>query len=169
VLELSDMTTPDGITIRRELRAGDLEAIADLHTRIYSREHAMEAGFVEDIVAALHRASESGWPENGGVHILEGGGEMTGTMAWTDEGDHARIRWVLLAPELRGEGLGRQLVEEMVDEIDARGYELTVLTTFSALRRAAAIYRSLGFVLVDSRAHDSWGPTVEMQRYERRR
>jgi GNAT superfamily N-acetyltransferase len=169
VLELSPMTTPDGITIRRDLLPGDVEAIVALHSRIYTAEHAMGPGFVLDVADALSQATDEGWPRRGGVWLVEVRGELAGTIAWTDEGDQARIRWVLLDSPLRGQGFGRSLIEDVVGEIDAAGYELIVLTTFSDLRVAAHVYRSLGFVLVSSQPHVSWGPTVELQRYERRR
>ena len=162
------MTSSDGLTIRRELRPGDVEAITALHARVYTAEHDMGPAFVTDVAGALGEALAGGWPEAGGVRLVEAGGELAGTAAWTHEGDHARIRWILLDRNLRGQGLGRTLVEEILAEIDAAGYELVVLTTFSALRRAARIYRSLGFVVVASEPHVSWGPTVELQRYERR-
>ncbi len=169
MLTLSRIPTPDGVTIRRELRPGDLEAIAGLHSRVYTAEHGMGPHFVEDVAGALREAVDAGWPQRGGMWLVESGGELAGTMAWTDEGDHARIRWVLLDAPLRGQGLGRALIEEAVAEVDAAGHGLTVLTTFSDLRFAARIYRSLGFEIVDSKAHEHWGPIVELQRYERHR
>ena len=167
MLELSPLTSPDGLTIRRELRPGDIQSIVDLHARIYTAEHGMGRGFVADVADALSEASEHGWPGSGGVRIVEAGRELAGSTAWTDEGDHAKVRWVLLDARLRGKGLGRALLEETLEEIDAAGYEIVALTTFSELRTAAHLYRSLGFVLVESKPHVSWGPTVELQRYER--
>jgi ribosomal protein S18 acetylase RimI-like enzyme len=169
MLELAPMTSSDGLTIRGELRPGDLEAIARMHGRIYTAEHGVAPAFEQDVADALAAAVANGWPDRGGVRIVELDGELAGSMAWTVEGDHAKLRWVLLNPSLRGRGLGRSLLRDLLEEIDAAGHEVVVLDTFSALRTAAHLYREQGFVVVDSRPHVRWGPTVELQRYERRR
>ena len=53
----------------------------------------------ESVAAAVDR----GWPEGGGVWIVERNGKVAGSVALTDEGDGVgKIRWVLLAPDLRG-------------------------------------------------------------------
>ena len=169
MLELAPMTAGDGLTIRSELQPGDVEAITALHARVYTAEHDVGPAFVTDVHNALQEAIGRGWPQAGGVRLVEADGGLAGTAAWTEEGDRARIRWILLGERLRGRGLGRTLVEAMLEEAHAAGYQLVELVTFSALRRAAGIYRSLGFVVVDSQTHVSWGPVVELQRYERRR
>jgi ribosomal protein S18 acetylase RimI-like enzyme len=170
MLGLEPMTSSDGVTIRRELAPGDMGAIAGLHGSVYAVEHEMGPLFEADVATGLARAADSGWPErSGGVWIVENGGRVAGSMAWTDEGDHAKVRWVLLHPDLRGRGLARGMLSELLAEADEAGHELVVLDTFSDLRAAAGMYRSAGFVVVGSQPHDRWGPTVELQRYELRR
>jgi GNAT superfamily N-acetyltransferase len=87
-------------------------------------------------------------------------------VALTDEGDGVgSLRWVLLAPELRGAGLGRRLVGEAVDRARALGMHRVELYTFSALRTAARIYREAGFRVVNSYERSDWGPTITYQEY----
>jgi ribosomal protein S18 acetylase RimI-like enzyme len=77
------------------------------------------------------------------------------------------LRWVVLDPGLRGRGLGRRLVEEVLDFAEAAGYQLVALETFSDLTAAAAIYRSNGFELQWEETAPRWGrETVTYQRYE---
>ena len=169
MLGIEPMTTRDDVTIRRELAPGDIGAITALHGSLYAAEHRMGPLFEADLASGLARAAESGWPESsGGVWIVEAEGRVAGSMAWTDEGDHAKVRWVLLHPDLRGRGLARALLAELLAEVDGAGHELVVLDTFSDLRAAAGMYRSFGFAVVGSRPFERWGRTGELQRYELR-
>ena len=101
---------------------------------------------------------------------LTDAGEIAGSLALTEEDDGpAKIRWFLLAPSLRGQGLGRRLLTELVAEADEAGHERLCLVTFSDLRSAARLYRSLGFEITDSYRDGRWGRPLLLQRYERRR
>jgi GNAT superfamily N-acetyltransferase len=158
------------VTIRRELRTGDLAAIQRLHGAIYGREHGVNATFEDDVAEALAAALDAGWPERGGFWAVEKEGRLAGTLALTEESPGAaRVRWFLLDPSLRGLGAGRRLLEELIAEADEAGYELLLLDTFSELRTAAHLYRGHGFAVTDEREWTRWGPTLLLQRYERRR
>jgi len=73
----------------------------------------------------------------------------------------------VLAPALRGRGLGRRLVAELLSEARAAGLQKLGLETFSALTSASRIYRDAGFRLVSERETDVWGPPILYQGYER--
>jgi putative acetyltransferase len=64
----------------------------------------------------------------------------------------AEIRKMYLLPEARGRGLGRRLLQELVEEARAGGFERVVLETASVLKEAISLYRSFGFVPLE-RAH----------------
>ena len=157
--------------VRRERRPGDVEAIVELHRRLYLPVYGLDESFVAGVEAGVREAASRGWPgEREGIWIVESGGEVTGSVALTDQGaGEARLRWVVLAPELRGHGLGRRLITEAVELARHGGYGLIALETFSELRAAAAIYRSLGFELVAAETGPKWGrPDLTFQRYELR-
>ena len=58
------------------------------------------------------------------------------------------LRWFVLDPQLRGRGLGRRLIAELLELAEWIGYERIALETFSELRAAAHLYRSFGFEVV---------------------
>jgi RimJ/RimL family protein N-acetyltransferase len=153
--------------IRRELQPGDAEAIVALHERLYPAEHQRNEEFVAQVAASVAKAVARGWPEGGGVWIVERDGKVAGSVALTDEGDGVgKLRWVLLAPDLRGNGLGRRLVGEAVERARELGMRRVELETFSALRAAARISRAAGFQVVAARERSDWGPTITYQSYQ---
>jgi GNAT superfamily N-acetyltransferase len=157
------------VTIRGDLRPGDMEAIVAQHGQIYPVQNGVGPEFVAGVAASVQRAVDAGFPrEREAVRIVEVDGRHVGSIALTDEGDgEATLRWVLLDPELRGSGYGRALIEEMVQHARDEGFTLLSLETFSELEKAAAIYRSLGFELVSSDQGPRWGRDfIDYRRYE---
>jgi ribosomal protein S18 acetylase RimI-like enzyme len=170
MLEVAPISPADPVTIRRDLREGDPEAITRIHGRIYAAEYGLGGSFEPDVALALERAISAGWPERGGVWIVEHDDEIAGTLALIEEDLRtARIRWFLLDPSVRGLGLGRRLLAELAAEADAAGYEVIRLETFSELTVAARLYRSFGFEVVGAHHDDRWGRMLLHQEYERRR
>ena len=138
---MSAATTSD-ITVRRHLKDGDADAIAELHRRVYGSEYRLNEQFVD------------------------GDEQLLGALGLTDEGDGAgRVRWLVLDPALRGRGLARSLVAELLDEARAAGLHTLTLETYSDLTAAARIYRDAGFRVQWERVHDDWGPAVTFQGY----
>lgn len=158
--------------IRRQLRAGDVGAIAEQHGRLYRREFGLDVSFEAELARALYAAAERGWPtDREGIWVVERAGTLCGSLVLTDEGDgEGRVRAFLLEPSLRGRGLGRRLLEELVERATATGYELLSLYTFSELHAAARLYTRHGFVVVSEETGPRWGmERMTYQRYELQR
>lgn len=155
-------------TVRRDLRPGDLGAIVAHHGRVYRPEYGVDSTFEAHVGASVSAAGMRGFPRPGeGIWIVEAGGRHAGSLALTDEGERGCVRWFVLDPELRGRGLGRRLVAELVAEAEAAGYEGLYLETFSDLRAAAHIYRSHGFELTGEQTGPRWGRAdLTYQHYE---
>jgi GNAT superfamily N-acetyltransferase len=152
--------------IRREMRPGDPEAIVAMHERLYPAEHDRNDRFVAMVRKSVEDAVDAGWPEGGGIWVVERSGEFSGSVALTDEGDGVgALRWVLLAPELRGAGLGRRLIGEAIERARELGMRRIELYTFSALRAAGRIYREAGFEVVNSFERSDWGSKITYQEY----
>jgi ribosomal protein S18 acetylase RimI-like enzyme len=169
MLSLRDRDAAGEVTVRSDLRAGDIGAITRLHGTLYAAEYGMDARFEAGVAEGLAKAVQAGWPQRGALRIAERDGRLAGSVALTvEEAGRGRLRWVLLEPAVRGMGLGRRMVSEAVAEADAAGLELVDLQTFTELRAAGHIYRSLGFEVVETRRFSGWGRPILMQRYERR-
>ena len=156
-------------SIRREMRPGDLGAIIEMHGRVYAGEHGNDERFEAMVAATVARAGQRGFPsEREGIWIVERDGVFSGSLAYSDEGDgSAMVRWFLLDSELRGAGLGRRMLTELVAEAREHGYSRLCLETFSLLRAAARLYLSFGFEVVSNDTAPSWGhAAIDYQRYE---
>jgi N-acetylglutamate synthase-like GNAT family acetyltransferase len=157
------------IEIRRKLREGDLEEIVAFHGRIYGREYGVDDRFEEMVAGAVGDAVRRGFPgEHERVWIVERDGEFAGCLALTDAGDDSgAVRWFVFAPSVRGRGLGRRLMDELVAEAQELGFERLKLETFSDLTVAAGMYRSYGFEIVDEDTRPRWGrDSITYQYYE---
>lgn len=158
----------DALTIRRELRPGDLGAVVAFHGRVYGPEYEVDGRFEAFVASSVAEAGKRGFPgPREAIWIVERNGELAGCLGLTDDGDAGVVRWFVFDRSVRGRGLGRRLLEELLDTARELGYERLRLETFSELRTAAHLYRSLGFELVDEDTAPRWGrDAITFQRYE---
>jgi ribosomal protein S18 acetylase RimI-like enzyme len=157
------------LRIRRGLRPGDLGAIVAHHGRVYGREYGVDPRFEGHVAASVARVAGRGFPKaREAIAIVEVGGEHAGSIALTQEGeDSAAIRWFVLDAGLRGHGLGRRLLGDMLAHAEQSGYALVWLETFSELEAAAHLYRDHGFRVVSEDMAPRWGrDRITYQRYE---
>lgn len=156
--------------IRRALRAGDVEAIVELHRRVYAPEYGTNETFVAGVAGSLERAQARGWPEaGGGVWLVELDGRVVGSLGLIPEtSELGRVRWFVLQSALRGRGLGALLIGQLVALARAQGMTELELETFSDLTVAARLYRAHGFRVVSETVRRDWrtdGRPMIYQRY----
>ena len=155
--------------IRSALRPGDLGAIAAHHGRLYGAEFGVDASFEGHVAAAVGTAAKRGFPsERERIRIVELDGKHAGSVALTDDGDgSAALRWFVLDAALRGAGLGRRLLGELLAAAEKEHFERVSLETFSELEAAAHLYREHGFELLWEETAPRWGrERITYQHYE---
>jgi GNAT superfamily N-acetyltransferase len=156
------------VIVRTELTDRDADGIVALHDRVYSAEFGFDGRFAASIAWGIEAAVARGWPvTDGAVWLVDRGAELEGSLGLTTDRDGVgRVRWFVLTPALRGRGLGRRLLAELLSEARAAGLRTLELETFSALTVAGRIYRRAGFSPQWERQTDQWGPPILFQRYE---
>ena len=117
----------------------------------------------ERAFGVMSPAAREGWLRRNEEPVADGrffavfdGGRQVGGAAWHDmrqwwagrEVPMAGVAAVKVAPEIRGQGIGRQLMTEVLREIAARGYPLSALYPATM-----PIYRALGWELAGGRYH----------------
>jgi GNAT superfamily N-acetyltransferase len=104
--------------------------------------------------ADIHNVVAS-YAERGGsfrvVTSIEGDVVGCGGLYPIDE-RQAEIRRMYLLPKVRGFGIGRKLLEELISLAEERHFERVVLETASVLKEAISLYRKRGFVPVERRS-----------------
>jgi len=155
------------VVVRRELGPGDVEAIVDPHDRVYRGEYGADEAWVQTLRSAIERAVQRGWPRDpalGSAWLVRRDGRLVGSLALVLECPRVgSLDWFVLDAELRGRGLGRRLVADLVADARARGMEKLKVETFSKLTAAAGIYRAAGFSVVWQREMDWHGERVTHQ------
>jgi putative acetyltransferase len=80
------------------------------------------------------------------VLIAFHGDQVAGCAALREIGDGiGEMKRLYIRPAFQGSGLGRSLVERVIAEAKAAGYQALRLDTLPKMERAIALYRSLGF------------------------
>ncbi|MEK8052201.1 GNAT family N-acetyltransferase [Ideonella sp. DXS22W] len=149
------MTTHAPLTIRRATPAdaaaytrimGHPEVLPNLMQVPYMVEERMKAGLIEqqalgktDLFLVAERPDAHGEPQ------------VVGTCGMHPVGAHLRRRHVMMlgisvAPEAQGQGVGRALMQALVDYADRWAQVLRLeLQVYADNHRAIALYESMGF------------------------
>ena len=154
------------ISIRHNTCPGDIGYITYMHAKLYAPQQGWDYTF--DIYVALPLAEFAQFQSpRERIWILEEDDRIVGSVAIVEHsGQEGQLRWLLLEPEVRGQGIGRWLVEEAVDFCRTSGYKSIFLWTVDTLHIAANLYRSVGFVQKERLTHEIWGSSVTEVKYE---
>jgi GNAT superfamily N-acetyltransferase len=148
---------------------GSLGRVAELHGTYYHQHWGFglffEAKVATELAAFLSRYDA----QRDGFWTASVGGRVEGSI--TIDGVHAAVegahlRWFILSDELRGKGVGNQLMEAAISFCRSRGYGRVYLWTFEGLHAARHLYEKNGFRLVEQHKGSQWGREVEEQRFE---
>ncbi len=160
------MPTLKDITIRTELRPGDMGYLIYLHATLYTKEFGFGPQFERYVAESMLEFWNRYDPATNRAWICEHEGRIVGSIFLMNRGEAAQLRYYFLLPEYRGIGLGKKLMDLWMDFYRKCGYKSAYLLTTSELDAAAALYRRHGFKLVSETPHSDFGRSVTEQRYE---
>jgi len=150
------------------LPSDDVNDVVRLHRAVYQAEYGLEPSFADEVATQMAELRRRGFPgPREGLWLARAGDEVLGTVTLIEESPAlGRLGHLVLLPEARGTGAGRRLVETVLAAARQAGYERLHLFTFSDLRAAGRLYRSVGFEV--ARAEDTvrWGRRMTWQTYE---
>ena len=156
----------DELSIRHELRCGDLGRIVSLHGEAYDplggyglRFEAYVAQTVADFVLQDDA--------NGRIWLAERSGALVGCSAIVlRDNDAGQLRWVVVDPAERGNGLGKNLVDRALDYCRDQGCRSVHLDTTDGLPVSEKMYEQLGFHITSNTIEELWDgnrPLILMQ------
>lgn len=148
----------DAPKIRTTLRPGDLGRLIRLHGEGYAGENSHFGLTFEAHVARTVAEFILDNNGNGRVWLAEIGNDLVGSAAMVDRSDRGQLRWVIVAPQARGTGLGKNLIHAAMDyAAEQSAWREVFLETTDSLAVSMEIYRKLGFEITDEKMEDLWG------------
>lgn len=161
------MVKLEDISIRNELRPGDLGYVIYLHGILYSQEYGYGLGFENYVAGGLHEFIANFDAQKDVVWVCEHGNKIVGFLSLVNRGQKsAQLRYFLLHPTFRGVGLGKKLIHDFMSQIRKKGYSHIYLWTTQEQQAAASLYTRLGFRLTEEKHSTSFGKPLTEQRYD---
>jgi len=154
------MSRGAAITIRSDLRPGDLGRIIALHGTAYEAERGHFGLPFEAHVARTVAEFVLDNGARGRVFLVERGTDLVGCAAIVERrgpaGVSGQLRWVLADPSVRGRGLGKKLVSMAIDHARAAGWREVFLETTDGLDASMSIYKALEFEIAAETTESLW-------------
>ncbi len=156
------------ISIRTELRPGDLGYVIYMHGDLYKREYGYGIPFEAYVAKGLCEFYDKYNPERERVWICEHNDRMIGFLLLMDRAQAAQLRYFLVQPEYRGIGLGSKLMSMYMDFLRECGYRASYLWTTHELDTAAFLYKRVGFKLSEEKESTAFGKPLRAPSLKRR-
>lgn len=146
----------DDITIRTDVRPGDIGYITYMHGWIYREEYEYSTAFEGYVAESFFEFIRGYNPDSERLWCAEHNGKIIGCIGIIGHGERAQLRWFLLDPHYRGIGLGKKLLQESLNFAREKNYKSVYLDTTNDLNKAISMYNKAGFVKVSEKANNSW-------------
>lgn len=127
--------------VMREVRWQDLERLADLELELFGTEAWSLASWWGELAGRPRRE----------YLVAEDGDGIAGYVGLDHAGDTSDVMTIATLPRVRGRGLGRRLLEELVARSRAAGAERLLLEVRADNTAARGLYDSAGFRLLQTR------------------
>lgn len=164
---MEKMGSIDEVTIRTDLRPGDIDQVIQLHGMVYHREYEYSSAFREYVSQGLREFYKQYDPEIDRAWICEHHGKLIGFLLLMHRPDQlAQLRYFILMPEFRGLGLGKRLMDLFMQFLNEVNYRGAFLWTTNEQIRAATLYSHYGFRLTEEKESTAFGKSLMEQRYD---
>lgn len=158
---------PASPVLMRPPRLGEITLVASRQARVYADEFGWDASYEGLAAEIAGKFAQSHNPEREACWIAEWRGDVAGSIFVVDAGKSvAQLRLLYVEPKARGLGIGRSLVDQVVNFGRDKGYRKVRLWTQESLTAARHIYASAGFKLTESKPHRSFGKDLVGEYWE---
>jgi ribosomal protein S18 acetylase RimI-like enzyme len=159
--------TYQNVSIRTELKPGDLGYVVYRHGKLYAQENGYGIAFEAYVAAGLAEFYQSYDAEKDRVWICEEGDKIIGFLLLMHRGETAaQLRYFYLEPNRRGIGLGSELMRLFMDFLKEKGYQSAYLWTTNEQTAAASLYERYGFQLTEEKESNAFGKPLIEQRFD---
>jgi GNAT superfamily N-acetyltransferase len=153
--------------IRDYIKVTDLSQICHFHATYYYECFGWDEEFEAYVADAL---SEFVLRKNSRekIWIADTDGQVKGAIALVMADDEtAQLRWYYVVLEMRGQGLGKELMARLIQFAKEMNYKKIILWTEASLKEGIEIYRRNGFVKSEELIHHRWGQMIKEEKYIR--
>lgn len=160
------MTTP--LAVERDWRPGLIGRVTALHARYYHEHAGFGLSFEAKVARELAEFCTRYDAARDGVWTVRVDDEIEAAIAidGVHAQDGAHLRWFITSARVRGQGLGRRLLDTALAHCRGQGYARVFLWTFEGLSAARHLYDQAGFREVHAAPGRQWGCEVTEQRLE---
>lgn len=157
----------DAIRIREGLSFSEIDLIVRLHREVYETEYGFGGGFFDYVRKAVEEYFQDPHPSVDRFWIAESNSGKAGCLSCRyREPGIAQLRFFLVLPAYRNQGLGRRLMELFQKHLGEAGIRHCYLLTTAELERAARLYLDFGFRLTETTTTCQFGKPAIEQRYD---
>jgi len=163
---MDDSTKLEDITIRTDLRSGDIGYVIYLHGLLYKKEYDYGIEFETYVAAGLAEFYQKYDPEKDRAWICEHKDKIVGFLLLMHRGEAAQLRYFIIEPAYRGIGLGNKLMTLYMEFFREKNYKSSYLLTTHELTASAHLYKKFGFTLTQEKPSNAFGKQVMERRYD---
>jgi GNAT superfamily N-acetyltransferase len=148
---------------------GAIGRIAELHGTYYYKHWGFDLFFESKVAIELSEFLRRFNEARDGFWVASVEGKIVGSIAIdgvNPDSKGAHLRWFIVAPESRGHGIGKMLLEEAVEFCRKVKFSGVYLWTFAGLEPARYLYEKCGFRLCEQCEGNQWGRAVTEQKFE---
>lgn len=149
-------------------RPGCIGRIAQLHAEFYAAATGFGVDFEAKVARELSGFCLGYQTERDGLWLAMDGDTIEGSIAIDGSnlaGQGAHLRWFIASGQVRGSGIGKQLLSTAMQFCAGRAYRKVYLWTFDELPAARHLYEKHGFQLLRTQRGTQWGREVNEQLY----
>ncbi|WP_372682496.1 GNAT family N-acetyltransferase [Desulfosarcina sp.] len=163
------MASDPTVSVTRGYLPGAIGRVTELHGSYYADHWGFGLFFEAKVASELSTFLRAYDADRDALWLATVAGRIEGAIAI--DGTHAaesgaHLRWFILSDGLRGNGMGRQLINRAVDFCVKKAYRRIFLWTFEGLDAARHLYESVGFSLACQQKGAGWGTEVNEQMFE---
>jgi len=151
---------------------GAVGRIVELHARYYALEWSFGTFFETKVASELSEFARRYNADRDLVLLGVANDQVHASLILdmkdcADDRRGAHLRWFIASDEVRGTGIGGQMIARAMGHVDKYAGGRCWLTTFAGLMPARALYEKQGFHLVHENDASSYGTTVREQTFQR--
>lgn len=154
--------------IIRPYKEEDISYVIDRQLSLYESERHFTTDvwknyLTQGVIALVEKFN----PQKDCMFILECDKSPSGCVAITHtKDDVAQLRYFFLEPELRGLGVGTELLHKALNFCREKKYSHVFLWTVSAQETARKLYKKIGFEITETSENENWGIPVLEEKWD---